>query len=142
MPYRGILTSGQYSPVRPSRSVSKGLIFYIRKQERFREVTNWDPVCAEWTGLSVLKLCFIIIPLSCDSSGKVVFIRHSGFPYSSLPRVCLATFGRNAAKRTEESQRYGRSSFWAELINCFVYILFNSLRKRSLQDFTDFSFKC
>ena len=24
--------------------------------------------------------CFIIIPLSCDSSPKVVFIRHSSFP--------------------------------------------------------------
>ena len=32
---------------------------------------------------------FIIIPLSCDSSPKVVFIRHSGFADSNLPRVCL-----------------------------------------------------
>ena len=31
----------------------------------------------------------MMIPLSCDSSTKVVFIRHSGFHDSNLPRVCL-----------------------------------------------------
>ena len=33
------------------------------------------------------KRCFIIIPLSCDSSPKVVFIQYSGFPDSNPSRV-------------------------------------------------------
>ena len=64
----------------------------------------------------VRERCLKIIPLSCDSSPKVVFIWHSRFPDSNLPRVYLENlsetnlcrkFERNA-KRTEESRRYDR----------------------------------
>lgn len=44
---------------------------------------NW-PQHAEIRGRS-----FIIIALSYDDSPKVVFILHSGFSDSNLPRVCL-----------------------------------------------------
>ena len=36
----------------------------------------------------------IIIALSYDSSPKVVFIRHSGFPDSNLQRVCLENLSK------------------------------------------------
>ena len=40
---------------------------------------------------------------------KIVFMRHSGFPDSNLPRVYLDwKFERSAAKRTQESRRYDR----------------------------------
>ena len=76
-------------------------IFYIpRVQEFFRDrkqarVQGSDKLGPSLPGMNrpqraeIREECFIIIPLSSDSSPKVVFIRHSGFPDSNLPRVCL-----------------------------------------------------
>ena len=53
----------------------------------------------------IRERCFIIIPFSCDSSPKVVFIRHSGFPDCNPPRVCLENLSETpprGRKRVED----------------------------------------